>query len=869
MKKITLLLLLFSFFAGFAKNLQASDDPECLFPVNLGITLITQTSATFMWQSESSVTQWEILVVEMGTPAPTDATSGIAVEGVGTYTVTDLLPCHHYTFYVRSNCGSAFSIWTGPFHFSTGGTNLDGTFSENFETTPPDELPVCWSALLNGDTLSEFASIKTVGNNAYESANALQMLNHSSGDGANIILVSPNVPNLATGTHRLRFHARTGFNAGSLEVGTVDTATNDGVFTFLEGIDLTDDYAEYIIDYSAYEGTDSYIALRHNSPQYSSIFIDNIVWEASPLCADVSAIVVNDTATDSVTLSWTTNGDESAWDIVYGDSSITDPGTLEPISPAPTSNASAMVAGLAENTSYNFWVRSVCPGGINGYWIGPVTVTTSCPSVGIFENDFETTAVDTLPLCWSSILSGEGLSETSYVHAFDGFAHSGTTSIRLNNTDSATEANIILVSPKLNTLAAATHRLKLWASGNGGSTILEVGTLNNNSANAVFTPLETITLGEQFQSVLVDFSNYDGSDAYIGFRNASESDYTSIFIDDVVWEPIPQCEDVTGISLLDHTTSSATVIWTPGIATEWEVAYGLSAITDPELATWSGVLNEPSYSVEGLLAATSYNVWVRSVCGDDNGNWIGPVVLHTECNPVATFSENFDSSNTYLPVCWNAIVTGASAEGMVGIDPYSAVSGPNGVLLYGAYSGESARIILVSPPVSTLSAGNHVLKFMASGSHPIEIGTLDGNTEEAVFTVFSTVTPSDFSTQNFTVDFANYAGTDTYIGLRLKTDGQNAYAGLDDISWSENLSSGSFDRSRLGYYPNPVKDELNLVHTGNINGVTVFNMLGQKMMESKAIGTAVKVDLSALSAGSYMVKVQADNQVQSIKIIKH
>lgn len=871
MKKITLLLLLLSVFAGHAKSIVAGDDPECLAPVNISVTAVTLTSATILWDELGGETAWEIVVVPMGSPVPTDATPGIAVEGMSTFLVEGLTPCTYYSVYVRTNCSDMFSVWAGGLNFSTGATGAVGTYNENFETAPVNGMPSCWSLILNGDTLSEFASIKTVDSNPYEGANALQMINHSSGEDSNIILVSPQLTTLTTGTHRLRFYARSGFNAGTIDVGTVNTATNEGEFTSWEAIDITDVYTEYIVDYTPYEGEDTYVALRHSSPQYSTIFIDNIVWEAAPLCADVSEIVINDTTTDSVTLSWTANGGESAWDIVYADTSVTDPNALTPITPAPTSNDEAVVTGLAENTAYNLWVRSVCPGGVNGYWVGPITFNTACSPIAAFEEGFESTETEGLPLCWSAVLSGETLSETSYVNVFGGYAHSGTKSARLNNTNSGAAAKIMLVSPKVSTLAGATHRLKFWASGNGGNTILDIGTLDNNTSDAIFTSKMPITLGEQYAYYIVDFSDYDGTDQYIAFRNTSTSDYTSVYIDDVTWEAIPVCADVTDIHFLDLTTTSVTVNWTAGNSeTSWQVAHAVKTVTDPALAAIDDVENDTTFSLEGLTVGTSYNVWVRSVCGDDDGNWMGPITLNTECNPAASFSENFDSVNyPDFPVCWSKIVAGASSESNVVVDIYSATTAPNGMLLYGAYSGAGAEIILISPPVTTLNSGNYQLKFKGSGSMPLEIGTLDGNTSEAVFTVFETITLSESGTQPFTVDFATYAGTDTYIGFRLKTNGETAaYASLDDVVWESTLSSGVFDKGQFSHFPNPVKDVLTIGYEENITNVKVFNMLGQKVMENSANSTSVKLDMSALASGSYIVKVASADQVKSIKVIK-
>ena len=83
-----------------------------------------------------------------------------------------------------------------------------------------------------------------------------------------------------------------------------------------------------------------------------------------------------------------------------------------------------------------------------------------------------------------------------------------------------------------------------------------------------------------------------------------------------------------------------------------------------------------------------------------------------------------------------------------------------------------------------------------------------------------------------------------------------------------NLATTSFDSANFRAYPNPVKNILNLSYDKAISNVAVFNLLGQEVM-TKVVGTnQSQVDMSHLASGTYMVKVTADNQVKTIKVVK-
>lgn len=107
-----------------------------------------------------------------------------------------------------------------------------------------------------------------------------------------------------------------------------------------------------------------------------------------------------------------------------------------------------------------------------------------------------------------------------------------------------------------------------------------------------------------------------------------------------------------------------------------------------------------------------------------------------------------------------------------------------------------------------------------------------------------------------------------YFGFNVYSNACQNSVYIDDIMIEEFLGTNTFDTSVLSFYPNPVRDVLNLSYVQNISEVVVYNLLGQKVLENTINADTAKIDMSGLSSGSYIVKITSGNQVKSIKVIK-
>ena len=85
---------------------------------------------------------------------------------------------------------------------------------------------------------------------------------------------------------------------------------------------------------------------------------------------------------------------------------------------------------------------------------------------------------------------------------------------------------------------------------------------------------------------------------------------------------------------------------------------------------------------------------------------------------------------------------------------------------------------------------------------------------------------------------------------------------------AELLDVKSFSREALNYFPNPVQDLLFIDSESVIKTVSVFDLLGQKMIETTTNETKLEINLAAFRSGIYRVTVTSDNERTTFRIIK-
>lgn len=82
------------------------------------------------------------------------------------------------------------------------------------------------------------------------------------------------------------------------------------------------------------------------------------------------------------------------------------------------------------------------------------------------------------------------------------------------------------------------------------------------------------------------------------------------------------------------------------------------------------------------------------------------------------------------------------------------------------------------------------------------------------------------------------------------------------------LGLNDLDLASLKYYPNPADSELTVSYKEPIRSIEIYDILGKQIKVQKFETNEVRLDVSRLSSGTYMLKVQTDSGSQFVKIVK-
>jgi hypothetical protein len=108
-------------------------------------------------------------------------------------------------------------------------------------------------------------------------------------------------------------------------------------------------------------------------------------------------------------------------------------------------------------------------------------------------------------------------------------------------------------------------------------------------------------------------------------------------------------------------------------------------------------------------------------------------------------------------------------------------------------------------------------------------------------------------------------GTSTYY---IMVEGFGTNVGNFEMAVTCVLSNGDFNANSFSAYPNPVKDVLNISYATEISSVRVINMIGQEVLSKNINATSSQVDMSQLSAGTYIVNVTLGDTIKTLKVVK-
>lgn len=165
-----------------------------------------------------------------------------------------------------------------------------------------------------------------------------------------------------------------------------------------------------------------------------------------------------------------------------------------------------------------------------------------------------------------------------------------------------------------------------------------------------------------------------------------------------------QCNAPTALGATALTTTSASITWTTGGATNWNVEYGPVGFT---LGSGTQVnATSTTTTLTGLTSNLAYEFYVRDSCGVDSVSaWAGPQAvssLVTPCDDFDAYATGLIDPQSTLIEGW----AGSGGDGTVSTD-YSS-SSPNSLKIFTSGSNGYCDMVTDMP---TYTSGIHIVKF--------------------------------------------------------------------------------------------------------------------------------------------------------------
>jgi hypothetical protein len=589
-----------------------------------------------------------------------------------------------------------------------------------------------------------------------------------------------------------------------------------------------------------------------------------------PTCIAPTGLVSSNLTTTTATVSWTTSVTDPANGYEFY---LSTNNTAPAITDAATDGVVAGITsfdftGLTSGTNYYIWVRSVCSSTDSSYWSVMGTFATLCEATTVpYIQDFESAVVPALPICTSNENVGLGYNWTTASNPGYGFS-TNTLRYTYNFTN---PANTWFYTQGIALDAGVSYDIS-YNYGNNSTFYTESMKVAYGIAptSADMTDIladhPTITggvySGGMVQQNIVSFTPSTSGVYYFGFNAYSIANQFNLYVDDIKIVTTPSCSIPFAVIATLPTNTGATISWTapanaPASGYEYYLSTTNSSPLPTDLATDGVISGITTVNLTGLTPFTTYYVWVRSVCSiSDSSEWSAMVSFTTLPTPPA----NDD--------CMNAI---SITPGGVFTD--SPVIGTT-------VGGTSTTGLTFACQTNRKNDVWYSVVVPASGSLTVETDTTTGTTmTDSVLSVFTGTCGSltevgcddDTGNGNFSrvVLSALTPGSTLYIGVWTYSVSGGGIDGDFQLSaYDASLTSNTFSNSSFMFYPNPVKDVLNISNATTISKVQVVNLLGQEMIVKSMNDTQGQIDMSQLGAGTYLVKLTSDDQIKMIKIIK-
>lgn len=402
--------------------------------------------------------------------------------------------------------------------------------------------------------------------------------------------------------------------------------------------------------------------------------------------------------------------------------------------------------------------------------------TTACENVDLplFET-FDMITVENgmeSPECWS--FYGTGVNQGNVVATeYHSFPHSYC----LRSSSDLSVTNDLLspyLTDNLRDLQVSFYAKSQSYSGSGD---IELGYLSDPDNPETFVPYTRIFLTENWQLYSVKFDSLITEAHRISFRHGNNITYNSLYLDDIIIERIPGCDDgnIDSLRVTNKKTKSLTIEWTESQNTGYDIRYAIAGTSN-----WiiRHDISSP-FVLEGLENSSLYEFSLRTVCGDETGAWILPVSEWTA--EKIPFKDNFDD---FVSRDWRVVKNTLSPGTITTSEfPDEYLSYPRAIVLNNGNCRPVDKLWFTSPELDpNVNFQGQQLRFKAKASVPgsvLSLGFIDPDDIHSFRLVESIPLTSEWTT--YVVRFEGYTGNERRLAFGHNGNIPATLLYIDDI----------------------------------------------------------------------------------------
>ena len=789
---------------------EVSFTPQCLAPSQLKVMYVSVNSAKLKWNVGSTETQWQISYSTTENFNPEDGT--IVTVSTNPYVLEGLTVNTTYYAYVRAVCGNNIkSDWS-----------IVCTFMPRYEQTVSDGtsynsyIPVCCIAT-NYTTKSQFI-IPAADLMDLQYGNITKLTFYAISETANLgaatfdVLVNEldGVTDFSANEF-FDWSAMTTVYSGSLSISgskmeiTLSTPYQYLGGDLLIGFKQTNSgnsanigwYGAETTGYSAYGGYELSYSNSYSRYKYIPKTTISYVPGTAPTCLKPKNLAASNVGATSATLSWTNGGNETAWVVEYA----TDANFTQNTASVNVPTNPYTLTGLTPETTYYAHVKTDCGNGDYSVWSNVCSFTPSAIQTVVVNNG----------------------TETGYYAPFYG-SNAGSANVKSQFVVSSSELADV-VGQHITQLTFHTDTYYSSASFPGGvfkvylapttmteftsttpvdwTTLTEVysGSLSisNNKMEVILSAPYLYTGGNLL--VAFDETTMSSSGTFISWLGITTANYPALsYITTYYYRrqflpkmtvtyssAITVCSAPTNL-IVDAASDTATLTWTAGgDETNWNVQYKAASASD-----WSEVIavdDTLTCTINGLSAATEYQVRIQANCGGSVSSW-ATESFATSCGSVGIpysydFSDVTVGSTTAFPLCWTRINNSENES----YNYYPFVVGNGKLLRFTASANAPTNQIAVMPEmtadINTLRMSFSAYLSSGNSNKTLSVGVMTDPNDASTFTKVVDVVVRNTNTSTFyPISLEGYQGDGHYIAFKCDklTSGSEYSIFIDNIT---------------------------------------------------------------------------------------